>query len=249
MDSIKNWFKNSRDYYLGVAIYASLPNKKVSVLKKLNRGKTNYNMSVLVSELRKANKATGTQEKKTTKIISTAPVNQEQINTEVTRDNIKQQSAVNEFKGVRIGDLPPELRVRFLKAKNLFFEMIELKFALNDLPPEAQQSSLKIMVAIDKLDEERDLIWKELNHWKTYRKLLPLPVDELNKLTPAKLYQKKRNATSSITKITKRLDKKYEELENEKNKHKQLLIEAAIRKSEETLHKHQVNINKINELL
>ena len=69
---------------------------------------------------------------------------------------------------VRIGDLPAELRIRYSRARNIFYEMIELKFALNDLPSEAEASALKIMLKIDDLDEERDLIWKELHHWQKF---------------------------------------------------------------------------------
>lgn len=208
-------------------------------------------MATLVSLLRKYKNAPVKEETKKPELPSPAPTapTQEVINKEHERAQIAQESTTREFSGIRLGDLPPELRPRFLRARQVFYDMIELKFALNDLPPEAEQSALSIQLQILDLDEERDLIWKELHHWKNHRSILKAPTDDFAGLTNPQLYQKKRNLTSSISKIEKRLDEKYALLDKETNKHQQLLIENQIKRSEQTLHTHQLNIKKIDELL
>lgn len=250
MDAISNWFNNSKDYHTGVALYAALPSKKLQILKRLNKGKNNQNMATLVSELRKFKNAPII--KKETKIVVpkiVKPTTQDTINIEVQRKQQGNVSVQREFNNLRIGDLPPELRPKFLKAQQVFYSMIELKFALNDLPPEATESALNIILQIEALDEERDIIWRELNHWKAHKTLLEVPVTDFSNLTPLQLDQKRRNLRSSITKIKKRVDAWYNDLAEETDTHQQKLIENQINKSEKLLFKHDMNINKINKLL
>ncbi|MGB5818828.1 MAG: hypothetical protein WBG90_05035, partial [Saonia sp.] len=172
MDSIDNWFKGTTDYHVGVAIYASLPVKNPRTLKRLNRGKTNANMATLVAELRRFRSVRKPQKKKTVPSIA-APVpkvpEQQAISTEMQRKQLAHESGKREFGCVLLGDLPERLRPRLILAQKTFYQMIELKFALNDLPAAAEKESLAIQVQISKLDEERDLIWKELRHWKRHR--------------------------------------------------------------------------------
>ncbi|HEA19960.1 hypothetical protein LCGC14_1481680 [marine sediment metagenome] len=250
MDAIKAWFSGSKDYYQGVAIYASLPVKKTRILKNLNRGKNNRNMSTLVSELRKY----GSMPKPVKKsepviVVKEAHPDQKEINTEHVRTQLATESQKQEFTGIRLGDLPAELRPRFLRAQKIFYDMIELKFALNDLPDNASDKALPIMINIFQLDEERDTIWEELHHWKKHRTLLTVPEDDFSKLDPKSLWRKKRNLEANITKISKRVDQRYSDLETETNKHDRLLIESSIRKSENTLHQHKVNLEKIKKLI
>lgn len=250
MDSITAWFSGSKDYYEGVALYASLPIKKTRILKNLNRGKNNRNMSMLVSELRKYN----AKPKKVTKpvqVIVEVPrhPDQDQINQEHRRTHLATESQKHEFGGIRLGDLPAELRPRFLRAQSVFYQMIELKFVLNDLPDKDADSALSIMLQIVQLDEERDTIWEELHHWKKHRTMLTVPEDDFSNLDPKALWRKKRNLEANITKISKRVDQRYSDLEAETNKHDQLLIESSIRKSENTLHQHKVNLEKIKKLI
>lgn len=250
MDAIINWFNNSKDYHTGVALYAALPSKKHHVLKRLNKGKNNQNMATLVSELRKFKNTPVIKPKAKVDIpVTPKPTTQTTINIEAQRKQQGNISVQREFNNLRIGDLPAELRPNFLKAQQVFYNMIELKFALNDLPAEATDSALKIILQIEALDEERDIIWRELNHWKKHKTLLEVPVTDFSNLTPLQLDQKRRNLRSSITKIKKRVDGWYNDLSEETDKHQQKLIENQINKSEKLLFKHDMNINKINKLL
>ena len=250
MDAITNWFKNSKEYYSGVAIYASLPTKKIRTLKLLNKGKSRKNMATLVSELRQYKNAP--TKKETPKLIIELPKvvpTQETINVEVQRRQTLNESSKREFGGVMIGDLPAELRPRYSRARTVFEEMIELKFALNDLPAKAEESALKIIMKIEQLDDERDLIWKELHHWKNHKTILPSQTDDFTGLTERELDLKARNLKSNISKINSRVNALYEKLDNETDKHQQHLLENKINASEKRMHQHQINLTKIEKLL
>ena len=252
MNNISEWFRNSKDYYEGVAIYATLPIKKTRTLKTLNKGKSMRNMSLLVSELRKYKNGTTKVKPSPKKEVAPAPskpITQETINVEVQRNAVKQESLQQEFGMVRIGDLPAALRIRYSRARNIFYEMIELKFALNDLPAEAEESALKIMLQIDNLDEERDLIWKELHHWNQFKTILPSKTPDYNNMDKYELDKTRRTLESSKSKQQKRVDTWYDDLEKEPDTHQQHLIENKINKAEKAIHQKNINIKTIKKLL
>ncbi|QQV91412.1 hypothetical protein Leef1_46 [Polaribacter phage Leef_1] len=252
MEIISNWFKNSKNYNEGVAIYAMLPTKKTRVFKTLSKGKSNRNMSLLVSELRRYKNGTDKPKLVKKKIITplpSKPITQKTINVEVERTAVTQESLQQEFSMVKIGDLPAELRIRYSKARNIFYDMIELKFQLNDLPAKAEDDALKIMLEIDSLDEERDLIWKELHHWNQFKTILPSTVPDYEKMEKYDLDKTRRNLESSKSKQQKRVDQWYSDLENEPDKHQQHLIENKINKGEKEIHQKNINIKKIKSLL
>jgi len=248
MEAITNWFNGDMDYNVGVAIYATLPIKKLNILKRFNRGRNNHNMSTLVKELRQFNNTpiTPKQPKNPT---PKQPTTQNTINIEVERKQQVNTSLQRAFNGVRLGDLPAELRTKFVKAQTIFHEMIELKFALNDLPAKAQQTALKIQLKICDLDEQRDAIWLQLNHWKTHKTILEVPENDFSKLDKFQLDKMRRNFRSSVSTINKRIDKFYTQLEAAKTIKHQQLIEAKINRSEKRVFTHEMNIKRINALI
>lgn len=250
MQAITDWFNGTKDYNVGVALYASLPGKKIAVLKRLNRGRNNHNMATLVSELRKLKTLPPKPTKK--KIVIPTPkqpTTQAVINTKATRNHQAQQSVNREFGMVKLGDLPPQLRPKFLKAQTVFYNMIELKFALNDLPASAEESALKIQLQIEALDDQRDAIWTELHHWKNHKTLLEVPEDDFSKLDKFELDKTRRNLRSSVSKINTRINTWYNQLDTETHPHKQKLLENKINRSEKLLLAHEMNIKKLNELI
>lgn len=249
MEAIEQWFNGESEYYQGVAIYASLPIKKLRTLKTLNKGKSRRNMSVLVSELRKYKNTYKPAISKPIVIAKPKAPTQTIINLEAERQQQTTKMVEREFKSIMLGDLPAKLRPRYSKARNIFTEMIELKFVLNDLPAKSEASALKIQLRIDELDQERDLIWKELRHWEQFKTLLPTETNDYSGLDRYELDKKKRNIASNITKMQKRVDAWYNDLDKETNKHQQHLIENKINKAERTLHQHKINVKKIESLL
>ena len=210
-------------------------------------------MATLVSELRKVKNApvlTSAKAKKEKPVaIPVVPVTQNTINVAAVRKQQTNQSAQREFGAIKLGDLPPVLRTKFLRAQTVFYQMIELKFVLNDLPAKAQKDALKIQLDIEALDDERDLIWKHLHHWKAHKTLLDVAEDDFSTLDKFQLDLKRRNLRSNISSIKKRIDRWYDDLINEPDAKKQKLIEQQINSSEKRVFKHELNINKLNKLI
>ena len=249
MKAVIEWFNGNKDYNTGVAIYAKSTTVNIRILSNLKRGYNRRNFALLVAELRKLKKqkTVPTQPKQIVK--KTQQVTQDVISTEATNKQLKNESVKQEFSKVMIGELPASLRLRYSKAYHLFIQMIELKFALNDLPPQAENDALKIIIEIDQLDDERDLIWQEIRHWKKFKTLLPSTTTDYSELSQLERYKKFKNLKSSITKIEKRVDLLYDELANATKKSLQFKIETKINNSEKRIHQHRINVAKLKELL
>lgn len=178
------------------------------------------------------------------------PVPQVSVQKQVEKEVLINQSREKYFKKVRFGDLPAELRPRFRKLKDIFYEMGELKFHLNDLPAKNEAGALELILQIEALDEVKDLIWKEIDHWMTYRTLLPTKTDEdFSKLTPQQLYLKKANLVNYIHKKGRRVEKWKEDLEKETRKPERVKIQQQITRTLKDMHRHELDIKTIEGIL
>jgi hypothetical protein len=250
MNEIQDWFK-TKDYNAGVKLYAGSPGCKSRILSTLQQGYSDRNFGLLISELRKLkNKVVVKVKKPTIEKLKLAPVETVKVQEAAERTQLIQKSSESYFQRVRFGDLPAELRPRFRVLKDLFYDMQDLKFALNDLPAKAEQDALKIQLAIEALDEQKETIWKEIDHWLLYKTLLPTKTeDDFSGLSVQHLFLKKASLGSSISKIKKRLEGWREDLTKQSNKQEAIKIEQQISRSERRLHTHEINLRKIEELL
>lgn len=251
MDEISVWFK-TKNYDEGVRLYATSPGCKSRILSTLQQGHSFRNKGLLISELRKLKSATPVKsaKKPIKEKLELTPSPEPQAQEAAEKKQQFQKSSDSYFQRVRMGDLPAALRPRFRILKDLFADMVDLKFILNDLPAKAQKDALKIQLAIEDLDEQKEIIWKEIDHWQKYKTLLPTETEEDFKgLTPQKLFLKKASITSSISKINKRLEGWAEDLEKEKDKQAALKISQQISRSEKRLHTHKLNLMKIEDLM
>jgi len=237
MVTIQDWF-NKMDYQEGVLLYASHPLKNRRYLDKLQRGKNQRNMGLLISELRrlkKVNVSTPVKQSPKPKTTQSTKKQSTKVNTPFKAQEQKKEISTRsklEFGGIMAGDLPPNLRPRFFKAKDIFHQLIELKFALNDLPDNAQESALAIQNQIFALDEERDLIWAELHHYKNHGTLLLTDTIDFSGLSSKEL-----------------VDGWYEELIGAKEINRKAMLEGKINNSEKKLHLKRTQIKKIKDLL
>ena len=210
-------------------------------------------MSILCRELRRLKKEAPVKKSKPRPkviLVSTPTIATPASQIQEERKESKARSADTYFKKIKYGELPAELKVRFRLAKDIFYDMCDLKFALNDLPDSAEHQALDIQLQIEALDEQRETIWKELEHWQEYKTMLPTKADEdFSQLTPQKLFLKKANLASSISKMSKRIESWKNDLEKEPDKEKRLKISQQINRSQKKLHQHEINMRKIEELL
>lgn len=249
MNEISQWFKD-QDYDKGVELYSRLPNAKSRVLSTLKRGRNDKNMATICRALRMY-KSAEPAKVPVKKVAKPKPAPKPAApEVEMDRKAVIHQSAGSYFKKIKYAELPPELRPRYKELKDLFYKMCDLHFLWLDLPDEAEEEALKLQLEIFSLDEQRDTIWKELEHWDTYRTILPTKSSEdFSKLSPKDLFLKKANLASSISKISKRIDGWKIKLEEEPDKVKKRKISQQINNSEKKLHQHEINLQKIMELL
>lgn len=251
MKEVTDWFKK-KEYAAGVQLYASLPGSNHRLLAALKRGgKNDRNIALLCKELRPYySEELPVQVKvkiETKPVPITKPV---EVQTEQERKQIAEVGANNFLHKIRYNDLPPELRLRYRKIKDLFYDMCDLKFLLNDLPAKAQVEALKLQLAIEDLDDEKQLIWKELDHWQDHKSLLPTKQDtDFSKLSFKDLFLMKAKLADSIYKISKRIEIWKGNLEKEKDKREKRKIEQQINRSTKLLHQHQINLKEIEKLL
>lgn len=246
---IQDWFKN-KNYEEGIRIYETSAKVKTRTLATLRRGKSMRNMALLISELRKIKNQKLKPEPSPVVHAKPPPKKEPETQTKLERNQIKEESSKAYFQKIRYGELPPELKLRFRKLKDLFYDMCDLKFLANDLPDEAEEEALELQLQIEILDERKDGIWKELEHWQNFKTILPTKTDDdFSKLTPQELFLKKASLTSSIHKMKKRIDKWKTNLEQEEDKLTARKIAQQINSTEKKLQKNELNLVKVEDLL
>lgn len=240
------------DYKAGVAIYKTLPSSKNRTVTLLERGKSDRNMSTLIGELRKAKNQRPAPEikKKPLPVIKTTKPKPDAPQKEAQQDYLKEEASKKFFAKIRYGELPAELKVRFRKAKDLFYDMCDLKFQLNDLPDEKEAAALALLLAIEELDDQKDTIWKELEHWQLYKTMLPVKASEdFSKLTDLEKEKKRRLLDNYVKKKSARIKKWQTTAEKETDKIVQRKILQQINRTEKSLHQDEINLRKIQELI
>src|SRR5690606_38877031 len=174
MEEIEKWFENALDYNTGVRIYKSLPSAKMRIIQKLERGKSNHNMAQLIKELRVYKSLFQSNPSRVTPLTPKEPSSlpggstDKEVATFFEKKQLKENSQKIVFGSIRYGDLPPELRIRYQEAAQLFYKLCDLKFALNDLPAASTDEALSIQLQLEELDDKREHIWKELHHWQNH---------------------------------------------------------------------------------
>lgn len=249
LNSIEQWFESGVPFEEGVALYLSLPNTKPHVVRSLNRGKNSYNKALLIKELRQIKATPPEPKKKKQTPKPNQKVTDQTIAAEHLHNQQKQQSANKLFGQIKYAELPSELKLRFREAKDIFYNLCDLKIALNSVAPENRGEALAIQLQIEELDDQRTLIWKELEHWQKHKTLLPTETDDFSGLNSDELRTKKARIASSMSKMQKRVDGWYDDLASETDSHQQRLIENKINKAEKDLHQKDLNTKKIDELL
>lgn len=251
MKEVTDWFK-TKDFDAGVQLYASLPGSNTRLLASLKRsGRNDRNIALLCKELRPYYSEELPAKVKVKIETKSAPIAKPvEVHKEQERKQIAEVSANNFLQKIRYNELPPELRVRYRKIKDLFYDMCDIKFLLNDLPKKAEIEALKMQLAIESLDDEKQLIWKELDHWQDHKAILPTKqTTDFSKMDFKELFLMKGKLTDSIYKISKRINTWKQNLEKEKDNREKRKIEQQINTSSKRLHQHQINLKEIERLL
>lgn len=250
MNSIQDWFDSARDYPHGLALYRNHPEVNPRLLKKLEQGRGRGHQALLFNTLRKLKNRRAVLPKMATLKTVATPSSDESLAQEQTQQARKSQGFQTAYGHLRYHELPDPIKKHYREIKDLFYDLCDLKFALNALPPKAVSEALALQGKILRLDAQRQLLWKILDDFKRHGRL-PKPKDDdvLRSLSPLGLLQKKNNVQSQISKITKRIDQWYTRLDQESDGHQGLLLEAKITRAEARLLAHQQQLLQINEYL
>lgn len=254
VDEIQHWFDNGASFEEGIILYKQLPDQKSNILRSLARGKNSYNKSLLIKELRAFKTApVKPQAKAVNKSTATTkpaqPVTDAVIDKEHKQQQYKIASEKRQANRIKYAELPPELKMRYREVRELFYQLCDLHFLLTDVPKESTKEALSIQLRMDELDEQRSVIWAELEHWDKHKTMLPKEADDFSNMDAKELIKNKQNLNSQITKMQQRIDEKYEQLAETDDTTLAIKIETSINRSEKKLHKHKLNLAKIKELL
>ena len=93
------------------------------------------------------------------------------------------------FQKITYGVLPAQLKVRFREAKDIFYNMCDLKVIWNELPDEAEDQALELQLQIEALDTQRETIWRESTTGRNTKPSCPQSQARITqRLTPQQLY-------------------------------------------------------------
>jgi hypothetical protein len=243
--NIDEWFKD-KDYFTGVALYASLPKSSKNILSRLQRGNNPKNRATLKYELTKYRKSS-------INIIVQSPVQtiiQKEVLPPVTsiKEQQIQNAVISSNKRVTMSMLPdPYLREKYVQKNNAFYQYCELKYKLNDLPAEKESEALDLILEIMKLNTFIDQVWKEIDYFLEHKKLLPSPNDytslsykeQIKKLQL--LYQRRSKRKGTIGKWQVQLDEC-------KDKIKASKLKGKISQKTEELNQIEIDIQTLKKL-
>ncbi|MCC4228387.1 hypothetical protein [Zunongwangia profunda] len=249
---ISEWLQSKpKDYNIGVDLYAGSSVMKSRTLANLKRGQNPRNMAVLIKELRQLSKSKAYQKPKPKPVVKIEVIaDPKPVQVEMERKNQIEQSANTYFQKIKYNELPAVLKVRFRHLKDLFYDMCDLKFALNDLAAKDTQKALKLILNIEYLDEQREMIWRELDHFQDHKTLLPTKTEnDFTALSQHDLFLKKANLVNYINKKSSRIKKWESELQKKSNKDERLKIGQQINRTQKAVHQHKLDLQKIEGML
>lgn len=197
MTTIEDWFKNGKDYPLGVALYQKLPNSKPNLVRLFLRKENDYNRKKLAYELEKHKGSSALVTPVSTPKLPEAFQNPQPTISE--RDTT--------YRAVRISDFPVELHDVFLKKNSDFHQMCSLKIQLNDIPGDEtfNGKALDLQLQIDALEDAVIQAWKILDHYTETKNVIIPKKENLESLPPAKRLQTRNYRRSSLSKAKSKL--------------------------------------------
>lgn len=246
---ISQWIK-TRDYQRGVELYASNPKHNRRVLTNLLKGETQRNMSLLIRVLRQLPEAESKEKPSVAvKVKEKKKIPPEPSKKDVQKTKAKESSTNKYLSGVRYAELPPLLKLRYRKLKDLFYDKCDLKFVLNEIPAGKEAQAMEIQLKIDDIDMQLRAIWRELDHWRDHKSYLPdKPDQDFSNMTPLQLDKKRRSLESSITKKKTRIAKWEEQLEDLQGR-EAVKMNNQISRTSSGMHQDHLNLLQIRKLL
>lgn len=244
METIQKWLQDPKDYFAGIALYATIPGCKPVLLANMKKRETAAMREKLKHELKqyvlqnsKTESKAAAPLKKTPAVAKLVPA----VKPVPTKKNPKES--------VLYHQLPAELRPALLEAHNLFNEMCLLKAALNDLLPEQESEALELQLQIHALRKKNELRWRKIDYWKEHKKIPAAPPTKNEILNAPRLVKKQQNLFSSISRLKKRYQFNQEQVQHATTLRERTKLEKAIAKQAENLLKQEDQIIELTALI
>lgn len=244
MSTISEWLNDpGRNYSDGIDLYKSVKFNK-NILSNLMRKESKANMAKLVYELGKFSSEKSTPIVK--KVRDIAVVNIQKPVAEVVQESIV---VIEKKQSLMFHDLPEELRPVLLEANQTFKEKCMLKISLNELPAEAENEALKIILQIDSLTKRNAHCWKKIDYWLEHRSLPPIEASEFSKMTAEQRVKRQQYLFASTSKLRKRIDKNVANLALETSVNGKTRIEKNIAKQKSNLISQESDLLVLTEII
>lgn len=239
MESIENWFRDSKNYKEGVALYEELKNNNKNLLRLFKLKETATNLEKLKYELGKYR----TIANPVKKVIPGTPIVIARIKVEATA------VATEKKQTLLFSQIPAELRPELLRANDLFRKNCYLKVTLNELPDNAEKESLQLQTEISENFKENQLCWKKIDYWLEHRQLPKVAESDFDSLTPAGLLRKQQLLYQNISKMQKRFEQNSQLLSTTGNVTVKAKLQRMVAKQDADLIKKNEELQIISKLI
>ncbi|WP_281991246.1 hypothetical protein [Aquimarina aggregata] len=239
---IEQWFLNKGTYSQGLVLLKAACGANQRMYLRLKGAKENQrNLAALKYELNKyrnTNIEVPIPIKKKVQTSKKVSDTKALAITSVKRSNTK----------ITIHMLPDAcLQQRFIEKNNAFYTHWVLKKKLNAVAEDDVEKARVLIAEIMKLRQLIDTIWKELDYYMEYKKIMPRGKDFANLSAMEKVKERQR-LYQSRSKRQKTLDKLKASLVDAPQE-KQLALQSRIADKTEIITQLTVNINTLNELI
>lgn len=189
---IQKWFDTDGSYSDGVELYKLLPTVSHNLLRGLKI--ENFSNSIklryeLKSALNRGQNVSLLPNKKVeTVAIAPEPTLDDQLPIEFLIEETKKQTFAKETMAM----YPVELHSVYRERVTSFYTACELKFKLNRIPDQDQESALKIILQLEDLWQKNDKCWMVLEYWKENNRMMPIAsAVDYSKFSPIQLFTEK----------------------------------------------------------
>jgi hypothetical protein len=244
METIQKWLQDPKDYFAGIALYATIQGCKPVLLANLKKRETAPMREKLKHELKQYVLQNTEKESKAAAPLKKVPAVKlpvPEAKPEPPKKNPKET--------VLYHQLPAELRPALLEAHNLFNEMCLLKAALNDLLQEQESEALELQLQIHALRKKNELRWSRIDYWKQHKKIPAAAKSKNEVLNAPGLVKKQQNLFSSISRLKKRYQFNQEQMKLATTLREKSKLEKAIAKQAENLLRQEDQLIELTALI
>ena len=238
---INKWLSESGDYTQGLLLYASYKRHNRTALRLLQAKETPKNYKKLKYLLGKIPPTEATSD--INFIIESSPDETIHKNSDF---NPSEQST---YRPLLLKDLPPELHPLYIKQKADFPTACSLKIKLNALAPNQENEALELSIKIERLFDSIEKSWQIFDHYLEHQVVLKIDAQDFSQKTAVALYKSEKSKRQLISKAKKRIVQLNKKLAMATNKEKKMKISRQIESKNEARIKHELELEKIIELI